>query len=484
MKLNTGTTPITTHEGTKAYHLTPELQLRRLVMACLLWEDQFYINGIDHAELIKAAVLVNKPETVMQIAIEARSAQKLRHVPLLLAREMCRHKTHRKLVAKTLEAIIQRPDELAEFLVIYDPKYARDQGGKGEPLAAQVKKGLAKAFAKFDAYSLAKYDRADAKVRLKDVLFLSHAKPKDGSKGMTRGFRKVASPGEIEARISEGGLTYKKLVENELETPDTWEVNLSKLGEAPGQTEEEKRAAKLAAWTRLLTEQKLGGLALLRNLRNMRDVGVDTNLIATALAGMKTERILPFRFIAAAKAVPEFESMIEPALFKCASEQTMPGKTALCVDVSGSMEAALSAKSQMTRMDAACGLAMLAREQFPKGTTVYTFSNAVVTVPARRGFALRDAIVGSQGHGSTNTSSAIKMANRVGYDRLIVITDEQSHTAYPAPLAGKPAYVINIGAYKNGLGYGPWTHIDGFSEATLKFIGVLEQEPGPEPEAV
>ena len=77
---------------------------------------------------------------------------KLRHAPLLLVREMARHATHRALVAETLAAVIQRADELAEFVAIYW------KDGR-VPLSAQVKKGLAAAFPKFDEYALAKYDR-------------------------------------------------------------------------------------------------------------------------------------------------------------------------------------------------------------------------------------------------------------------------------------------------------------------------------------
>ena len=65
---------------------------------------------------------------------------KLRHAPLLLVREMARHATHRALVAETLERVIQRADELSEFVAIYW------SDGRA-PLSAQVKKGLAAAFA-------------------------------------------------------------------------------------------------------------------------------------------------------------------------------------------------------------------------------------------------------------------------------------------------------------------------------------------------
>jgi 60 kDa SS-A/Ro ribonucleoprotein len=36
-------------------------------------------------------------------------------------------------------------------------------------------------------------------------------------------------------------------------------------------------------------------------------------------------------------------------------------------------------------------------------------------------------------------------------------------------------YVINVGCYKNGVGYGAWTHIDGWSEAIVEYIRALER---------
>ena len=58
------------------------------------------------------------------------------------------------------------------------------------------------------------------------------------------------------------------------------------------------------------------------------------------------------------------------------------------------------------------------------------------------------------------------------YGRLVVISDEQSHDRVPAP-RGR-GYVINVASYRNGVGYGPWTHIDGWSEAVVDYIREAE----------
>src|SRR6184192_2835651 len=108
-----------THEGAPARSISTELQLRRSVMACLLWESQFYEDGVEIAGRIAELVPKVAPEKVAALAIEAREQMKLRHAPLLVVREMARHEKHRALVAETLERVIQRPDEMTELLAIY-----------------------------------------------------------------------------------------------------------------------------------------------------------------------------------------------------------------------------------------------------------------------------------------------------------------------------------------------------------------------------
>jgi len=418
-----------THEGAPAVTISPEAALRRSVLACMLWENEFYESGETIAARIRALVPQVEPATVAALAVEARTAMNLRHAPLLLAREMARYATHRSLVAETLVRVIQRAAELAEFVAIY---WADGR----TPLAASVKKGLAAAFTSFDEYALAKYDRTGA-VRLRDVLFLCHARPRDTA----------------QAEL------WKRLAAGELATPDTWEVALSSGGD------------KRAHWERLLVGGRLGALALLRNLRNMKAAGVSEDYIAAALETMRTDRVLPFRFLAAARYAPQWEPNLERAMFRSLGEaDRLAGRTVLLVDVSGSMVAPLSARSTMLRTDAAYGLAVLLTEVAEK-VSVYTFSDACAAIPPRRGFALRDAMEVSQRHGGTRLGAALDSI-REQYDRIIVITDEQSHDRVGAP-RGR-GYMINVASARNGVGYGPWTHIDGFSEAVIDYIREIE----------
>ena len=427
-----------THEGARARRSTPEEELRRSLMNCLLWEDQFYEDGVSIAERMAKLVLAVAPQTAAALAVEAREVMNLRHAPLLIVREMARYPSHRGLVAETLARIIQRPDEMAELLAIYWADVLGPmQQRKRQPVSAQIKKGLAKALTKFDAYQLAKYDR-DGPVRLRDVLFLVHAKPKD----------------EAQEKI------WKELVEGTLAAPDTWEVSLS--------SGKDKRET----FERLIADKKLGGLALLRNLRLMQNAGVPRDMIASAISAMRTDRILPFRFIAAARHAPDLEPELESAMLKSLKEQArLKGATRLLIDVSGSMDAALSAKSEMTRLEAACGLAILARELCEK-VEIFTFSNEVKKVPPRRGFALRDAIVGSQPHQGTYLGKAVSAIDQKGV-RLIVFTDEQSHDAVPKPVGR--ATMINVASYQHGVGHGDWQRVNGFSEAIIAWIAASEE---------
>lgn len=416
-----------THEGALAYpHLTAEQKLRRSVSSCFLWEREFYEDGMEIGQRISGLVGTCDPSFVRALALESRTQHNLRHVPLLLLAALG---WNRRVTADAVYDVIQRADEIAELVALYW------KDGK-KPLPAQMKKGLARAFAKFDAYQLAKYDR-ESTIRLRDVLFLVHAKPKD----------------------LEQAQIWRQLVDGTLPAPDTWEVSLS------------AGANKKATFERLLTEGRLGYLALLRNLRTMAGVGVDEALIRQAILARKgAGRVLPFRFVAAARAAPRFAFELEQALHAAIEDLTpLSGRTLVLVDVSWSMNCRLSAKSDLTRMDAAATLASI----LPGSVRVFSFSNQTVEVPQRRGLAGVAAVIDSQPRSGTLLGEAVIAMNAIPHDRLIVLTDEQSQSWVPAPVVSR-AYMINVASYRNGVGYGPWVHIDGFSESVLRFIHEYE----------
>lgn len=427
-----------THEGAPAHiaSIDPVNQLRRSVLSCLLFEGEFYEDGVSIAERIFTTARQVEPEVVAALACEARNRHHLRHAPLLLLSALADTGKGAAVVADAVADVVQRPDETAELIAIRcrmtgkPPKRALTHG---------LRRGLARAFRKFDAYQLAKWNR-DTAIKLRDVLFLVHAKAKD----------------------AEQDALWKELVKDTLPVPDTWETALS------------AGADKCETFTRLVSEGKLGYLALLRNLRGAIEAGVDPSLLRDAVLARKgARRVLPFRYVAAARACPQMEPALDQALNEVIAEMpALAGRTSILVDVSGSMDNQLSAKSDLTRMDAAASLASI----MPGDVRVFTFSNQIIEVPPRRGMAGVDAVINSQNHDRTYLGAAVATINQnVPHDRLIAITDEQSHDRVPDPVASN-AYMINVAPNRYGVGYGRWVHIDGFSEAVLSFI--REREAG------
>lgn len=420
-----------TYEGAPAVAEKGIHALRRAVSSCLLFEDEFYEDGKKISQRIQEIAKTLPVSDVASLAIEVRTEMNLRHVSLWLVLSVLERRMGASFdTASLVEKVCQRADEPAELLAMY-----WKDGRK--PLPSALKRGLARAVLKFDAYQLDKWDRKTG-VKLKDVVRLSHPKAANDDKSEILG----------------------KLLKGELDSADTWEVGLSS-----GKNKRE-------VFERLLCEGKLGYLALLRNLRNMSESGVPSALVKEAILARKgAKNVLPFRYVAAARAAPMFEPALDKALLASIAESPrLEGETLVLVDVSGSMDDKLS-KSDITRMDAAATLASMINGD----VRVFTFSEKVVEVPARLGMAGIDAIKKSQSHMGTRLGSAVREMNAIKHDRLIVITDEQSADMVPDPVASK-AYMINVASYENGVGYGKWIKISGFSEKVLTWIAQTEKE--------
>lgn len=429
-------TSIFTHENGPSTIITPYEQLKRMTMACMLWEDTFYVDGKSITDKIKEVCQSVDGQKIVDLALECYQKGNLRHIPLFLLIQALPKKV------KCIEAIYkicERPDQMTELLSLYWLESKK-------PIPAQMKRGLAKAFTRFDEYQLAKYNR-DGKIKLRDILFLCHAKPKN----------------KDQAQL------WKRLINNELQTPNTWETKLSS-GEDKKETFQE-----------LLQKGKMGRLAIVRNLRNMQQTGVDKQLVAENLM-KKSRPILPFQYLAAAKHCPQWEDIIDKAMIDSLQEkEKLSGKTILLIDVSGSMNDRLSSKSEIDRLDAACGIAILAKE-ICQEVDILTFSELLAQVPTRSGMALRDAIKTSQAHLGTYLGNALTyLDNHQNYhnyraERIIVITDEQTSDYIPYINLIKNCYICNISPYQQGIqNKGQWHQIDGFSESMIDYIIELEK---------
>ena len=424
--------------------------LRRATLANLLWEDVAYMDGKSVSDEIKRLIPLCSPTDVYNLAIETRTKQKLRHTPLFIAVEMCKHDGHRELVGTLLPQIITRADMLTDFLALYWHE------GK-VTVCNQARKGLAASFYNFDEYQFAKYDR-NAEIKLRDVMFLAHPKARN----------------EKEQEL------FHKIADRELATPDTWEVALS-VGED-----------KKLTWERLIKKNKLGALATLRNISNMMSAGVDKKVIINAINSMHSTMLLPLDFYKSAKMNKEFSRDIEKAMLAAYSNlPKIPGKTLFIVDASGSMDSTISSKSPFTRMEVAGVMAMLASMQCEDFELVVTagddtlrkHSTKWIQYP-EKGFELIKAIPNAQvGYGGIFTRQCLEWCKEtfdgIVFDRIIVFSDSQDcdypDKRIPKPF-GKHNYICDVSAHTKGINYkGIWTaEISGWSEHFLTYIAAYE----------
>lgn len=269
------------HEGAVAWRMTPEWELYTTVVTTMGTDDKFYEGGEERIRRIADLVRLVDPVFVAQLAIYTREKMHLRSVPLLLLVELSMQHKGDSLVSRAVGRTIQRADEMAELLMCCQWRMHAKHLDK---VSHQLLKGLADAFGKFDEYQLAKYDRRkDKAVTMRDVLLLAHPKPKDESQAML----------------------YRKVLNGTLETPYTWETQLSAVGKRHFTSEEEKKAAKCEEWRKLIASNRLGYMATLRNLRNLLNLGLDSESMEKACRFLSDEtavrqsKQLPFRFLSA-----------------------------------------------------------------------------------------------------------------------------------------------------------------------------------------
>lgn len=437
--------PVLTHEGGKAYKTTPELELTKAVLSCMLFEDQYYRSGSEMADRMLELCDQVSPQFVADLALKARNDIYLRSVPLFLMVKALKMQSDGNKVGlgELISEVIQRPDEMGEIISLYW-KY-----NTTKMLPNQLKVGIRKALKKFKAYQLAKHDYNSAAVSVKDVLRLVHPKPDNKQQS------------EL----------WKSIIDGTIQTPDTWETALS------------SGADKKETFERLIREKKLGYMALLRNLRNMEQVGCDLDLVTEAITNQDAilkSKLMPFRFLSA------FHNVINPALvtaidkafvMSMANVPVLKGTTILLVDVSGSMNHPVSFKSSITLMTAASAVAAILKET---GRCVtYTFSEGLVKVSSMlHGLEYIYAVRDSQANGGTYLSDAVSKVEGDPCDRVIIITDEQSHDGPPAKCWAKYGYVVNVAGYAPSVVNGArgWQSIaGGWSDKIVSYIAAYER---------
>lgn len=304
-----------------------EQQLFELLVSSIYGGDSMYERDVDRQarlrQLMAQAVANGSIAFITNAIIAARTAFNMRTLPIVMtvlyAAQLRRQNVSDGFLRRLVCDVIQRADEITDMMA-----FALTVFGDKKNLPMALKRGIADAFNKFSEYQFAKYDR-DGAVKLRDVLFMVHPKPKNEQQG------------EVFARMRDKNLA----------TPYTWEVELSRNGQLP----EGERKTDAEVWTELLQSKKLGYMALLRNLRNIHQAGVDDDTLQERVynvlsdpAEVAKSKQLPFRFATAFENTKEIGSTkltraLSKALDASLSNTPVLGKKVwLILDISGSMK--------------------------------------------------------------------------------------------------------------------------------------------------
>jgi len=416
------------YEGSVAYRITPELELYTAVVTASLSRN-FYKGADDRLKRIRKLIQKVDPVFVARLAVYTRTAMHLRSIPLVLTVELSKIHNGDDLVAKTAAAVIQRADEITELLAYYAMANDRQGTKTLNRLSKQLQRGIGKAFNRFDEYQFAKYNRKTA-VALKDALFLTHPKAES-----------VAQQ-----------VLFDKIAEDRLEVPYTWEVELSAIGQQSFETDVLKKAAFQAKWEELVASNKLGYMALLRNLRNLLDYEVDALTIEKVgarladPAAVKKSKQMPFRYLAAYREIESYTSgeaaFLRESLEKAAAASasnidgfTVQTRVLIAADVSGSMYQAISPRSKIRCYDIGLLMSMLLRSR-SKNVITGIFGNTWKQVALPQTAMLNSTMVltkiaGQVGY-STNAHAVIDalIQERKVMDKVFVFSDMQVYDAH------------------------------------------------------
>ncbi|GAB0157870.1 TROVE domain-containing protein [Chryseobacterium sp. Alg-005] len=411
------------YEAAKAFTMTPAEELYSAVVTTGL-SNTTYEKGNDRLQRIQSLIKKNDPEFVAKLAVYARNDMYLRSIPLVLATELAKQTSGTDLVSRTVDGVVKRADEITELLAYYQLANERTETKKLNKLSKQIQKGLVKSFNKFDEYQFAKYNRK-AEVTLKDALFLVHPKAKD----------------EDQQAI------FNKIVNDTLETPYTWEVELSVLGQTKFADEAERKSAFKNKWEELIFSNKLGYMATLRNLRNILEAEVSADAMEKVCRylsdekAVKSSKQLPFRFLAAYRELKTINSTYLSSILEAlenaviVSAQNIRGfsfdtSVVIAADVSGSMQQPVSAKSKVLLYDIGLLMSMILQSKC-KNVITGIFGDTWKRVPMPKNGILRNVNefykrAGEVGY-STNGYLVIEdlIRKREKTDKIMIFTDTQ-----------------------------------------------------------
>lgn len=496
MKLNetkdTGSSRTTNYEGGEAFEPDdPRMALYKLTINNLL-EDTYYRSDEEALAELRAAAnaaLDEDPEFVLKLAYYAREEMYLRDVPQVLLVLASQHDEAKEYVRDYAPLIIQRADEPMTVVATHDTLF-------GGTMSNALKDGVAASLHNFDEYQFAKYDSDRREVNLKDVMNRTHPVPQDDEEASI--FERI-----IHGELDEGntwkshyevGIARQRNTVDYLDTPETWETVISDRGN----TEE--------AWRDVLP--RMGLFARLRNLRNLREVGLTADEIFDEgdLEYATDSKIYPFRFYQAYKALQEAGLATRStdewlSAFIEETAEVLPDQlesTFVSVDLSGSMNSYLSRDGTMTYKEIS---AFLGAALMKQGAEASAFASDFVTVDAHSAtptLELTDKIL-SEGSSIGMATNGYKAIDYLSYgekemDRVILLTDMQiwdshgrngtvksSFDSYREEVNPNASlYMIDLSSYGDLVtpeGYSNVYNISGWNEKIIDFIQYAE-EPG------
>lgn len=391
--------------GGEAYTESPKLELASLVLTSLV-NDQYYRKASDAIEQTAKLVDACGPEYSAKVALFARHEFGLRSISHVVAGEVARHRFPGK--RDFFASIPRRVDDISEILSYYFSRHAKasSKEGRKHVLPKAMQRGLADSLNRFDAYQLAKYRGEGRGMSLIDVVNLLHPKP---------------TVVNAEAMAA--------LMKDALRSDDTWEALLSAAGK-----DEDKRSA---AWATLLSERKLGYLALLKNLRNIHQQAQSATVevaLEQLTHGPSIQRslVLPFRFITASRELEKLSdtkdvlnAVARAANISVQNIPQLPGRTLVAIDVSGSMDRAIGGNKETTCMDVAIMFgAALAQKQ---NVEVMAFTDDAQYISLRGIDLFGDiqTIKSKVKPLGTNFHSIFQTANKP-YDQIVILSDMQA----------------------------------------------------------
>lgn len=416
---------ITNYENATAFRYSDKERLITRVLGAFWNEDLFYASGGTIAEEIEKdirTVAKVDPKFILQLAAYARNELFLRTTPqvlLVFAANIVETKSYVRAYAPK---IVKRADELSEVIAFQLEKF-------GKPIPNSLKRGLADAFRNFDEYQLNKYDSNKSAVKLGDVLqLIDRHKDYPVSEAMRNylvndiideeALPKIASLKKLlkKSEIDDEALLLAK------QSSVTWETFISHFGST-------KEAWEIVA-------PNMGYMALLRNLRNFEQKNVEMGGILAIISDpdrVKKSKQLPFRFYSAYNTVTNQTSKraISRAMEASITNATLEGKTAVMIDLSGSMGMGVSRGSTVTYKNISCLLGAIAARK-SADSLVIGFATTAQEVRLNPDDTLLTNMAKIHSHslnvgGGTSPHEAMKILGNRNVDRIIMLSDMQCY---------------------------------------------------------